>query len=205
MILKMFEVGPFPENAYIVGDDASGEVFVIDPGGDNHKILGYIKENKLKPLAIICTHGHIDHLAGAAELQSLMNLPMRIHSADEPLVQQAPMAARMFGMRPVEIPHVDGYLEEGDILRAGSVELQVIHTPGHSPGGVCLSGDGFIIAGDTLFQMSIGRTDLPGGSYKALIASIKEKLLCLPDDTVVYPGHGPSTSIGFERENNPFL
>ncbi len=205
MILKTFEVGPILENTYVVGDEDSREVFVVDPGGENHKIVSYIQENNLKPLAIICTHGHIDHIAGAAELQNLLKLPMKIHGDDVPLLRQAPAAARMFGMGQVEIPRVDGHLEDNEVLEAGKSELRVIHTPGHTPGGVCLLGDGFMLSGDTLFQMSIGRTDLPGGSYGQIMQSIKEKLLCLPDDLVVYPGHGPSTSIGFERENNPFF
>ena len=205
MILERFEVGPFLENTYVIGDEATGEAYIVDPGGENRRITAFIEKKNLKPLAIICTHGHIDHIAGAAELQKLSGLPLKIHHGDEALVGQAPLAARMFGIPAVEIPQIDGFFEEGDVLKAGSVELRVIHTPGHSMGGVCFLGDGFILAGDTLFQMSIGRTDLPGGSYKTLLASIKEKLLTLPDDTVVYPGHGPSTSIGFERENNPFL
>jgi len=205
MILKTFEVGPILENTYVVGDEDSREVFVVDPGGENHKIVSYIQENNLKPLAIICTHWHIDHIAGAAELQNRLTLPMKIHGDAVPLLRQAPAAARMFGMGQVEIPRVDGHLEDNEVLEAGKSELRVIHTPGHTPGGVCLLGDGFMLSGDTLFQMSIGRTDLPGGSFDVLMRSIDTQILTLPDETRLFSGHGPETSVGQERVDNPFL
>ncbi len=205
MIIEMFSVGPFMENTYVVADEKTGQAIIVDPGGENHKILAYLEEKQLKATAIVCTHGHIDHIAGVVELRKALDVPFLIHKADEILVRHAPESARMFGMQMDEVPEIDGYIEEGKAVELGDITLEVLHTPGHSAGGVCIKGNGFVLAGDTLFNMSVGRTDLPGGSYETLIRSIHEKLMTLPDETEVYCGHGPATTIGFERENNPFL
>jgi hydroxyacylglutathione hydrolase len=206
MILKGLEIPAMGENCYIIGCEDTREAAVIDPGGNARDIVRILEQNHLKAIYIINTHGHIDHIAANSEVKDLTGAKILIHKADAPMLTDAGANySFMFGTRIKSSP-ADQLLEDGDIIKIGNtVELQVIHTPGHSPGGICLKIGKIIFVGDTLFQGSIGRTDFPGGSYSQLIRNIKQKLFCYEDDVVCYPGHGPHTTIGFERKYNPFL
>ena len=206
MILMGMEISTMGENCYIVGCEETREVAVIDPGGNARGIVNLLKENNLQAVYIINTHGHIDHIGGNRGVKEATGAQILIHEEDSKmLVNPASNFSFLMGTK-VTSPPADRFIKEGDIIKIGNtVELQVIHTPGHSLGGVCLKAGDVIFVGDTLFQGSIGRTDFPGGSYKQLIQMIKEKLLCYDDDVIAYPGHGPATTIGFERQHNPFL
>jgi glyoxylase-like metal-dependent hydrolase (beta-lactamase superfamily II) len=200
------EISSMAENCYIVGCEETREVAVIDPGGNPRGILHLLQEDNLKAVYIINTHGHIDHIGANRALKEATGAKILIHEADaKMLVNPVSNFSFLMGSK-VTSPAADQFVKEDDIIKLGNtVEHEVIHTPGHSPGGICLKTGNIIFAGDTLFQGSIGRTDFPGGSYEELINNIKQKLLCYDDEVVVYPGHGPSTTIGFEREHNPFL
>jgi glyoxylase-like metal-dependent hydrolase (beta-lactamase superfamily II) len=176
-------------NCYIVGCKKTKEAVVIDPGGDVPRIVSELVKRELTVKYILNTHGHWDHTAGNEELKGITKAPLRIHAAD----------ARGMSEEP------DGFLEAGEEIRFGTYSLKVLHTPGHSPGGVCLHSPGVVFCGDTLFAGSIGRTDLPGGSYEQLIEGVRKKLFCMDDDTRVYPGHGPTSTIGQEKRYNPFF
>jgi len=198
-------VGAFGMNAYILWCEKTKAGILVDPGDEIDEILERVKSHGLKPDRIIITHAHIDHVLHAHEAQMRLKIPLYLHLEDEPLLKNISAQAAMFGLPHGPIPKIDGYLQEGDVIRFGEVSLIVHHTPGHSPGAISLIGEGHAIVGDVLFQGSIGRTDLPGGSFEVLIKTIREKLLTLPDPVRVLPGHGETTTIGFERLNNPFL
>lgn len=206
MILKWLEVGAIAANCYVIGCEETLEGAVIDPGGSAQAILRVIKDLNLNIKYIINTHGHIDHIGANRQIKEATGAKILIHEDDAKMLTNPASNFSMFMGRNITSPGADEFLRDGDIIKIGNtVELEVIHTPGHSRGGVCLKTDNMIFAGDTLFAGSIGRTDFPGGSYKTLIESIKEKILCYDDDVVVYPGHGPATTVGFERKHNPFL
>jgi hydroxyacylglutathione hydrolase len=206
MILEGFPVGPVAANCYIFGDDSTGEVFVIDPGDEPDRILHALRRLKVRTVAIVNTHGHFDHVQGVEAVRKATGAPFWIHEAEREVLDQGPARARqLFGMDLPPSPVPDRWLQEGDRLEVGHLSLAVRHTPGHSPGGICLLGDGLAFVGDTLFAGSIGRADLPGSDLGALLASIARVLLPLPDETVCYPGHGPETTIGEEKRTNPFL
>ncbi len=205
MILKTLIVSPFATNCYILGCEESRDAAVIDPGDDADSILEQAEADRLKISQIILTHGHTDHVSGAGGVKESTGARILIHRKDDPLLREASRMAMMFGWSVGNPPKADSYLEEGDEVAVGDIRLRVVHTPGHSPGGICLVGDGFVFAGDTLFAGSIGRTDLPGGSHKTLIQMIKDKLMVLPGSTRVLCGHGPSTTVEEEKDSNPFL
>ena len=205
MIIEKLEVGPIMANCFILGCEETQEAVVIDPGDDADVILMKLADLNLKVKYLINTHGHFDHVGGNARLKEVTGAILAIHPLDEPMLSQLSSSATMFGLSSDNSPPPDLHLNEGDEVVFGKITLKVIHTPGHSQGGICLYTPGHLFAGDTLFARSIGRTDLPGGDFDTLIASIKDKLLVLDDNTVVYTGHGPETSIGQEKQMNPFL
>jgi glyoxylase-like metal-dependent hydrolase (beta-lactamase superfamily II) len=198
-------LGIYQANCYILNDEETKEAAVIDPAGDFEEIKSYIETNGLRIKYIIITHGHGDHIGALSELKNYSGAAVCIHEGDSEMLTDCRknLSAEM-GYGTVEVS-ADRFLEDGDILELGNTKLNVIHTPGHSRGGICIYCDGTLFSGDTLFACSIGRTDLDGGSYDDIIDSIKKKLLILPEDTKVYPGHGPSTTILIEKKRNPFL
>ena len=198
-------VGALEVNCYIVGDKEKNEWAVIDPGGDPEKILGVIKEKNARVKFIINTHGHPDHTGADNKIKQETGAPLYIHKADATLITGIfNQLARLTGINGSSFKP-DHFLEDGDTLSLGDISLKVLHTPGHTRGGICLFFDNVLFCGDTLFAGSIGRTDLPGGSLSTLLKSVREKLFSLPDDVVVYPGHGPQTTLGEEKRSNPFL
>lgn len=205
MIIKKLEVGPIMANCFIVGCENTKEAVVIDPGDDADRILMTLAKSGLKVMYLINTHGHFDHVGANKRMKDVTGAKLAIHPDDEPMLDRLSQSAMMFGLSAEDSPPADILLKDGDEIKFGDITLTVIHTPGHSKGGICLFTKGHLFAGDTLFQGSIGRTDLQGGDYDALIASIKNRLLPLDDDTVVYTGHGPETTIGSEKQMNPFL
>ena len=201
MYLKTLIVGMMEANCYIVGDESTKEVFIVDPGGDYKKIKKIIDVDGLKPQVVINTHGHGDHIGADSEF----GLPVWIHRLDAEFLQDpSKNLSGAFGFL-LKTKQATRLLEDGNILKIGKYELEVIHTPGHTPGSICLKGEGVIFTGDTLFCEGVGRTDFLYGSQEDIIRSIKERLLKLDDDYVVYPGHGPSSTVGNEKTNNPFI
>lgn len=206
MFLKTLEVGPLGTNCYLLGCEETKEGAVIDPGAEGERILAAAREAGIKIAYIINTHGHIDHIGANGIIKESTGAPVLIHKDDAPYLTEPGRNLSLFMGSRDKSPEADCFLEEGDTINIGrTITLTVIHTPGHTPGGICLKGEGFIFTGDTLFAGSIGRTDLPGGSYNQLINAIKEKLFVLDDDLKIYPGHGPSSTIGAERVDNPFF
>ena len=210
LIHEIIPVGWLQCNCSVVGDPATREAIVIDPGDEVERILAAIAMHGLKIRAILNTHAHIDHVGGLRKMKELTGAPVMMHPEDLELYRHLDTQAKWIGMKTPESVEVDQFLREGDAVRWGSYEGRVMHTCGHTPGSICLhvpnaTQPGLLFAGDTLFAGSIGRTDLWGGSFDDIMRSIHQKLLALPDDTVVYPGHGPATAIGQERQSNPFL
>jgi glyoxylase-like metal-dependent hydrolase (beta-lactamase superfamily II) len=207
MILETFPVGPLQCNCTILGDEAAGEAIVIDPGDDISRIHRRLTEYGLKLKQILITHGHIDHVGGALKLKCLTGAPILLNENDLPQLDVMDKQAAWVGVPTPEVAPPDENLTDGMTVGLASLPAQVLHTPGHTQGSVCLhfAPLNMLVAGDTLFAGSIGRTDLPGGDGPQIIRSIESRLLALPDDTRVITGHGPATTIGEERENNPFL
>ena len=206
MILECVVTEPFQSNCWIVGCETTKDAVVIDPGNEE-AMARLLNTHALTPTHLIHTHGHLDHVSGTAAIQRATGAPVLIHEADRILLENLALQATMFGLAAPQCPTVDRYISEGDRIAFGVHVLSVLETPGHSPGGVCLKLEEgtMVFAGDTLFRGSIGRTDLWGGDHQQLLNSIREKLWPLDDATVVYPGHGPKTTIGTERRENPFL
>jgi len=204
MILNKLVVGPLASNCYIVGSESNKEGMIIDPGDEAEVILRNVKDLGLEIKSIVLTHGHIDHIGALKEVKKVTGAEVAIHT-DEAKSLQRQSSSTLLGLSyPTPLPP-DRLLQDGDSMDIGDLHFSVLHTPGHSPGGICLLGQGVVFSGDTLFNYGIGRTDLPGGSHSQLMNSIHTKLMILPDDTAVYPGHGPETTIGTERQGNPFL
>lgn len=207
MIIKTLVVGPIGANCHVIGDAESNEGAIIDPGDEADRILQIVKETGLAIKYIIATHGHFDHVAAVKPLKEELECEFLVHENDLALIQRSKQSAMNWGIDIEQVPDPDRYIDEGDTVKLGTLELQVIHTPGHSQGGVCIyiPSEKALFSGDTLFSGSIGRTDFEGGSMEDLQKSIKEKLYTLPDDTVVYTGHMGETTIGDEKVQNMFV
>jgi len=208
MFLEQFEVGNMAVFAYLLAGDGGGRGLVIDPAGDSAEILRSAARHKITIEYIVNTHGHVDHVMGNEEMKRKTGAKIILHEKDAPSLTRIPASMlAMFGGRAS--PPADETVKDGDVIQVGTLALKVLHTPGHTPGGMCLYTDGMVFTGDTLFVGAVGRTDLPGGSWEVMLNSIKTKLLTLPDDTIVYPGHNygaaPSSTIKNERLRNPYL
>lgn len=207
MIHEILPVGPLQCNCSVIGDEQSREAIVIDPGDEIAQIVALIQKHNLQVTQIVITHAHIDHVGGAMKLRAATGAPILLNQSDYALLKMLDVQAAWLGMANPGKVEIDQSVGSGDLVQAGSLAARVLHTPGHTEGSICLyfPAEKTLIAGDTLFAGSIGRTDLPGGSYEKIIHSLHDKILALPDDTAVVPGHGPLTNIGEERESNPFL
>ncbi|GBE15034.1 MAG TPA: MBL fold metallo-hydrolase [Proteobacteria bacterium] len=205
MKLEHLLVGPLQSNCFILGDEKTGEAVVIDPGGDGALIIDRIKSRPWNVIAILVTHAHFDHVGANADIVEATGAPLMVPRPCVALLDQAAEQAGMYGLEVKPSPRPDRLLDDGDTVTVGGETIEVISTPGHSPGGVTFRTSIGIFPGDALFAGSIGRTDFPGSDFSTLIRSIKERILVLPDDTHVYPGHGPETTVGRERRHNPFL
>ncbi len=207
MIHEVFPVGPLDCNCSIIGDETTHEAMVIDPGANIEGILARCARLGLTVKQIVVTHYHVDHVGGAMKLKAATGAPILLNQSDHDLLKTVDLQAKWLGMEPPGAVVVDLTLSDGDTVKAGKVEGQVLHTPGHTEGSICVyfEAEKKLIAGDTLFAGGIGRTDLPGGDYGKIMSSLHTTVLALPDDVVVIPGHGELTTIGIERENNPFL
>jgi hydroxyacylglutathione hydrolase len=208
--IKSFEFSPIQENTYVLYNEFN-DCIIIDPGcyydAEKDELVAFITDNKLKPIMLINTHCHLDHVFGNKFVAEKYNLTLQMHENEKPVLAFAPTSGLMYNM-PFDNYEGDFiYLNEGDTIKLGKDELQILLTPGHSPGSLSFysAKNNFVISGDVLFKNSVGRSDLPGGNHEQLIKSIKEKLLVLPAETVVYSGHGPTTTIGYEKKNNPYL
>ena len=205
LIFKSLAVGPLQVNCFILACEETREGIVVDPGDNVPAILELLVEDDIRVVEIVGTHGHFDHIGRVDSLKRETGAPFAVHEADLPVVKALSEVAPLFGLETDPPPDVDRFLVEGDAVRFGKEDLEVIHTPGHAPGNISLSWPGHVIVGDILFAGSVGRTDFEGGDMGILLQSVREKLFPLGDETQVYPGHGPSTTIGEERRTNPFI
>jgi len=205
MILEILEIGPYFVNCYIVGDPESKDGMIIDPGDEPQRIIDHVAKFGLKISKIVITHGHADHIGALDEIQSHYNVPVYIGAQDAAMITDAEANLSGFAGKKFAANPASHTLKEGEILKVGRFEFKVLETPGHSTGSISLYGNGVVFTGDALFLGSIGRTDFPGGSLDILLDSIRTKLLTLPDDTVIFAGHGPDSTIAQERDYNPFL
>jgi glyoxylase-like metal-dependent hydrolase (beta-lactamase superfamily II) len=212
MILESAAVGPFFKNGYVVGCERTKRAVYIDPGDEVEQLLSFIAAEQLTVDYILLTHAHVDHVSGVAEAKRTLGAPIYLHKDDLSLYQNAVRTGMMFGLTVEEPPPVDRYYEGEGPITFGDYQVRVVHTPGHCPGGVCLAlskngetGAPHLFVGDTLFAGSIGRTDLPGGNYETLLQAITNQLFAFPDESIVYSGHGPETTIGREKATNPFV
>jgi hydroxyacylglutathione hydrolase len=206
MIVETLQLGPVGTNCFIVGDDATGEAAVIDPGGEAPRVLAALERLRLHPVAVIATHAHFDHIGAVRDLVRAAGVPFLAGEHELPVLDvAADRALVLFGIAIPPPPSPDRLLRAGDEVVVGGLTFTVAHTPGHSPGHICLFGDRAAFVGDVVFQDGIGRTDLPGGDLETLLRSIEAHILPLPDETVLYNGHGPATTVGRERRANPFL
>ena len=204
MILRKMELGDFGANCYLVGDEDTKEGMIIDPGADGGSIMKQVKVLGLNIKIIVLTNSHIDHVGGLADVKKATGAVIAIHENEAPFLLKQPRLMEFMPPTPPS-PPADRLLKDGDVITVGKLKFKVLHTPGHTSGGICLLGDGIVFTGDTLFNYSIGRADFPGSDYDQEMNSIRSKLMTLPDETKVYPGHGPATTIGAERKGNPFI
>ena len=200
-----FTYGPFAENTYVVVGRSGRSAMIVDPGIDSEPVLDEVRSRGLTVTLLLNTHGHLDHVAANAAFKRATGAPLAIHPADLPLLRHVSAQAALYGLTAEDSPEPDILLEEGVPVALDGDELDVLHTPGHTPGGICLRRGAQMIVGDTLFRGSVGRTDLPGGDWDTLVRSIRSKLFALPDDVHCYPGHEDETTIGRERRTNPFV
>ncbi|HEY0838627.1 MAG TPA: MBL fold metallo-hydrolase [Vulgatibacter sp.] len=207
VIVSWATVGPFRQNSYVIGDPETRDAILVDPGDEPEAIEALLRKEGLTPRYILNTHAHIDHVGAVHHFQQSLGLPFYLHPGDRDWLESLPLQARMFGVPSSPVPKVDRWIADGDVFQVGAKRVEVIHTPGHTPGGCCLflPEDRILITGDTLFAGSVGRTDFPGGSTEQLLASIRDRLFPLGDDVVFYSGHGPASTLGDERRDNPFV
>jgi hydroxyacylglutathione hydrolase len=211
VLLEVRAAAPFYKNGFVLGCETSREAVLIDPGDEVEELLDVVRHERLSVVHILLTHGHIDHMTGVGRARAVLGAPVHLHRGDLFLYETAIEQGALFGVRMEPPPPVDRFFEDGDRLTFGTYQIRIHHTPGHTPGGVCLQvgpagkAGSQLFVGDTLFAGSIGRTDLPGGDHDTLIRSITQVLFGFCDDTEVYPGHGPKTTIGDERRTNPFV
>ena len=204
MQIEMITTGPIQENCYVVMDETSHDAIIVDPGDDESRIADAVERMGARPVAIVNTHCHFDHVGAVSAIKRRYGIPFYIHPNDQEMLASASFVASNFGLQ-LEQPQHDAFIHEGEMFTVGESSLAVRYTPGHCPGHIILVGDGFALVGDVVFAGSVGRTDFPGTSWDVLSESIKRELLSLPDETVLFPGHGPSTTVGRERQTNPFL
>ncbi len=205
MLIQCIPLGGMGANCYVVACQETKEALVIDPGGEPGPVVAYLEKNGLTAKYIVNTHGHIDHIMGNDQLKKATGAKVMIHEADAEMLQNPQLNLSGFMGGAIKLAPADRLLTEGDTVEVGKISLEVLHTPGHTKGGICLAGNGVVFTGDTLFAGSIGRTDFPGGSFETLIKAIKTKILPLPDDTAVYPGHMQESTISQEKNYNQFL
>lgn len=205
MLIEALVVGPLQVNCFIIACEVTRLALVVDPGDDAERILAALAARQLKVVSIVNTHGHFDHVGSNRRLVEATGAELLLHEADLPILRRARDHAAGYGLVSAGSPEPTRFLQDGELLTVGELKIQVITTPGHSPGGIALYVDGHLFAGDTLFADSVGRTDLPGSNHADLVKSIRTKLFALPDATVVHPGHGPDTTIGHEKRHNPFV
>lgn len=203
----MLTVGPFQENCYVVGDERTGSAVLVDPGEEAARITIAVEQTELEIARILLTHAHIDHVGAVATLAEEYSCPVLAHADCVPMLEGLPTQAMMMGLKFGKVPKLDDFIEDKEEVEVGDLRLRSLYTPGHAPGHLAfyIESEGVVLAGDALFAGSVGRVDLPGGDGATLIESIQKRLLTLPDETVVHSGHGPATTIGHERETNPFL
>ena len=205
LVVQSIVTGPFRENTYIVSDQVSSQCVLIDPGDEDQKIIHILEENNLQPIAILNTHAHLDHIGAVTEIKERYTVPFYLHIAEKPVLESYQISTKMFGLQEKDTPSVDKWIKSGGPLKIGPFLFSIIETPGHTPGGCSYVIEDCVFVGDTLFQGSIGRTDLPGGDWPTLENSLVKLMTSLNLDITVYSGHGPVTSLRIEKEQNPFI
>ncbi len=203
MIIKSFLKPPIDNNNYLIIDETTNEAALIDCSCFDDEILTVLEDSNIKLKHILLTHGHFDHITGLNDTDE--DVKVLMHSADMDWIKELNTYLPMVGMPSMKTPRIDKYISDGDIIRIGSLEIKVIHTPGHTQGGVCYYINGNLFSGDTIFKEAVGRCDLPGGNFDQIVESIENKIFTLPEDTIIYPGHGKTTTVGWEKEHNMFL
>lgn len=202
MIIKTFIEPPIENNNYLIIDEVSKEAALIDYSADDENIFLELKKYDAKLKYILLTHGHFDHIGG---IKNDSGIPVLMHAGDTEWIQEVNTYLPMIGMPSMEIPKINKYIENNEIIKLGNLEIKVIHTPGHTQGGVCFYVEGNLFSGDTIFRESVGRCDLPGGDFSQIVQSIENSIFTLPDDTIIYPGHGKTTTVGWEKEHNSYM